>query len=165
MLPSFENSWDAGGSHQAQPRGRQVPSGNGCIDMTAGRLLIGETPPAALCQAIIFLGGGAPFHSLEVLMVGVQVQGDILPLNKISEMPLVPLRNRKLGWEQPGHRDQVPIRYPHWGIMTHILNVEAWRGTLLSSFSELCSESLPISGLDAVSKSLAIRQLAGRPRG
>ena len=46
-----------------------------CMDVTVGRFLVGETSPAAVCQAIIVLGGGTSFHPSEVLMVRVQVQG------------------------------------------------------------------------------------------
>ena len=69
------------------------------MDMTVDRLLDGEMPSAALCQANIVLGGGTPFHPLEVIMVGAQVWGDVPHLNKIHEMPSppIPLGNRKLG--------------------------------------------------------------------
>ena len=112
--------------------GERGPSkGMDCMNVTVGRLLVGKTPPAALHQAIIVIGGGTSFHPFEVLMVRVQVQGDVLPLNEISEIPLIPLGDRMLSWEQPGHRDQTPISYPHWWIMTHTLKVGGWRANFI----------------------------------
>ena len=48
-------------------------------------------------------------------------------------MPLIPLGDQTLSWEQPGHWDKVPISYPHWGITAHILKVRGWR----ANFNEL----------------------------
>ena len=79
------------------PRAVEPHPGMGCMDKTVGRILIGYMPPAALCQAILVLGGGAPFHPLTVLMFRVQTWGDVLPLNKIGKMHVISLRNRKLG--------------------------------------------------------------------
>ena len=42
-----------------------------CMDVTVGRFLISETPPAALCHAIIILRGDGPFFPFEILMVGI----------------------------------------------------------------------------------------------
>ena len=61
-----------------------------CMDVTAGRFFVAKMPPKALYQTIIVLRGGAPFCPLEVLTVRVWVQEDVLPLNKIGKMPLVP---------------------------------------------------------------------------
>ena len=89
-----------------------------CQDVTVGRFFVGKMPPAALHQAIIVLKGGTPFHPFEILMVRAQVWGDVPFLNKTGKTPLIPLRDQEWSWEQPGHGIQVPISYPHWGIMT-----------------------------------------------
>ena len=47
----------------------------------------------------------------------MQAQGDVLPLDKISDMSLTPLKDLEPSWKQPGH----------WEIMTHILKVRGWR--------------------------------------
>ena len=95
MLPSSRNRmWAA--AIQPNPGAMEPNKGMDCTDVTAGRFFVGEMPPAALCQAIIILEGGAPFHPLEVLMVGAEVQRDVPPLNKISKTPSIPLRDWKL---------------------------------------------------------------------
>ena len=104
----------------------ELHKGMNCMHVTVGRFFVGEMPPTTLCQAIIILRGGAPFCPFGILMVGAQVQEDVLPLNKISAMPSIPLRYWDLSWEQPGHGDQVPISYLYWGIMAHMLKVEGW---------------------------------------
>ena len=43
------------------------------MDMTLGIFFVSETPSAVLCQAIIILQGGAPFHPLEILPLILQV--------------------------------------------------------------------------------------------
>ena len=78
---------------KCNPGAEESHTGMGCMNMIVGRLLIGKTTPTALHQAITVLGGGASF----CLTVRVQVQGDVPPLNKICEMPSIPLRD----WE-PG---------------------------------------------------------------
>ena len=83
--------------------------GMDCQNMAAGRLLISEPYPIALCKAIVILAGGAPFHLLQLFALRKQAQGDVLPLNEIGEMPLIPLGNRESSGEQPGHWDQVPV--------------------------------------------------------
>ena len=84
---------------QPDPEAMEPCKGMDCMDVTAGRFFVGEMPLAAHCQAIIVLGGGTPFHPLEVLMVRVQVQGDVPPLKTIGGMPSIPLGNRKPSWE------------------------------------------------------------------
>ena len=118
--------WDVGETIESDPGAIEPCKGMDCLDVTVGRFFVVKIPPTALCQAIIALRGGAPFCPFEILMVGAQVQGDVPPLNKISEMPLIPLEDQKLSWEQPGHGDQVPISYPHWQITAHILKVGGW---------------------------------------
>ena len=113
------------------PGAIEAHKGMDCLDVTVGRFSVGKMPPAALFQATIVLRGGAPFHPFEILTVRVQVQGDIPPLNKIGEMPSIPLRDWKLSWEQPSHGEQVPISYPHWGITAHILKVRGWRVNII----------------------------------
>ena len=54
-------------------------------------------PPTALCKAIIVLGGGTSYCPFEVLMVRVQVEGDVPPLNESGEMPLIPHGDIKPG--------------------------------------------------------------------
>ena len=56
-------------------------------------------------------------------MFGTQVQLDVLPLDEVGEMPLIPLGDWELSQGQPGHGDQVPISYPHQGITAHVLKV------------------------------------------
>ena len=57
------------------PGTKELCKGMDCANVTVSRLLVGKTPPTALHQAIIVLGGGTPFHPFEVLTVRVQVQG------------------------------------------------------------------------------------------
>ena len=135
------------------PGAMEPCKGMDCMSVTAGRFFVGEILPA-LNQAIIVLGGGASFCPLDVLMVGMQVQVDVPPLNKIGKMPLIPFRQRKLSWEQTGHGDQDPISYPNQRIMDHNLKVRGWRANFIEPLSELLSESLPASTLDAESRSL-----------
>ena len=68
-----------------------------CTDVAAVRLLVGEMSSTALYQAVTVISRSDPFCPLEVIMVRVQVQGNVPPLNKIGEMPFIPLRNRKVG--------------------------------------------------------------------
>ena len=77
--------------------------------MAVAQLLIGEQHPTILCEAIIILGGGAPFCLLKVFMLVAQAQGDVPSLNKIGEMPSIPFSNRELSGEHPGHWHQVPV--------------------------------------------------------
>ena len=87
-------------------RGTVEPhKGIDCLNLTVGRFFVGKMSPAALCQAIIILREGAPFHPFEILMVAAQVQGNVPSLNKIGKMPLVPLGDQELSWQQPGHWD------------------------------------------------------------
>ena len=65
------------------PGAKEPHKGMDCLHITVGRLLVGKMSPAALFQAIIVLGGGTSFHPLKIFMVEVQVQGDVLPLNKV----------------------------------------------------------------------------------
>ena len=93
------------------------------------------------------------------------VQGDAPPLNKIGQMSSIPSVIGKPGWKQPGHGDKVPISYLTEGLWLMSWKSEGGGQTLLSSLSELLSESLPFSALDAESRSLAMRQSASRFRG
>ena len=52
-----------------------------CTDVTVGIFFVGEMPPTTLCQAII-VHRGTPFCPFEIPMVGVQIQVDVLPINK-----------------------------------------------------------------------------------
>ena len=125
ILPSSENRmWAA--AINPNPGEGGAPYRNGLHEHDCGQTLYMQNASHSICQAIAVLGGGTSYP-LEVLMVGAQVWGDDLPLNKISDTPSNPLRDRKPSWEQTGHGDQVPINYPHWGIMTHVLKVKGWR--------------------------------------
>ena len=75
---------------KSNPGALEPCKGLDCTDVTADRFFVGEMPYTALCQAVIILRRGAPFHSFEILRVGAQVQGDVPPLNKIGEMPSIP---------------------------------------------------------------------------
>ena len=165
MLASSGNNQDAGSSHQAWPRGSRAHERMDCMDVTADKFFVDKTPPAALHQTIIVLRWGAPFHPLEAVMVRVQVWRDVLPLNKINEMPSIPLRDRKLNWEQPGHGDQIPISYPHWGIMAHVLKVRWWRVNFIELPPRATLRVALSSASDAESKSPAMKQSASRFRG
>ena len=108
--------------------GAEEPNtGMGHMNMNVGRILIGKMTLTVLHQAVIVLGGGVPFCHLEVFMVRSKVKRDVPLLNKIGKTPVISLRDRKSGQEQPSHRDQVPIRHPHRGITVHILKVRGWR--------------------------------------
>ena len=76
------------------PGAKEPCKGMDYTNVTAGRLLVGKMSPTALCQAIIVLGGTS-FCPLKILMVWAQVQEDVPPLNKIGEMPLTTLGDRK----------------------------------------------------------------------
>ena len=86
-------------------------------------------------------------------------------LNKIDETSLIPLGDRKLSWEQLGHRDQIPIDYPQWRITTDVLKVRGWRVNFAEFLLRFPPESLFTSALDAESMSPATSQSAGRSKG
>ena len=51
--------------------------GMDCMDVTVGGLLVGKMCPTAHHQAIIVLGGCTSSCLLKILMIRVQVQGDV----------------------------------------------------------------------------------------
>ena len=79
------------------PGATESHKGMHCMDVAADRLLVGKMSPTVLHQAIIVPGGGASFHPFEVPMVGVQVHGDVPPLNKIDKIISIPHRDKKPG--------------------------------------------------------------------
>ena len=81
---------------KSDPGAREPLRGMDCANVTVGRFLVSKMPPTALCQANIVLGGGTSFHPFEVLAVRAQAQRDVLPLNKIGEMPSIPFGDEAL---------------------------------------------------------------------
>ena len=107
------------------------------MDMTTGRFFVGEMPPTSLSQVIIALRGDTPFCSFEIFTARAQVQRDVLLLNKIGEMPLIPLEDWDLSSEWswgPG-----PYKLSLLKIITHILKARGWR----LNFIELPLQALP----------------------
>ena len=73
MLPMSEKDQDAGLQPPNLTQGQKEPCmGISHPNMAAGQLLIGEPYSTSLCQAIVILGGGAPFYLLKVSVLGTQ---------------------------------------------------------------------------------------------
>ena len=60
---------------QPNLRAMEPHKGMDCMDMTAVRAIVGETPPTALCQAIIVLGGAPPSILLKFSQLGFRSRG------------------------------------------------------------------------------------------